>query len=239
VQFRTVATAIALTACASGKTIVDSTDDTSDATDTDTPADTSEPTDSDEPADTSEPTDTGESEDSGESADTSEPTDTGEPADTGETETSTSSTHWRVVNMDDVADHWNISELTFYADKECTVSLRDTIESVLTVTWNDCDYGGPGLLNNGVEMFSGHCDAGNWANQPDSSGPGEIWAGYALSEASPVECVTISQSSDATQRVTKVTLENSPDDGDTWVPVETILTESTALWATTVFRRAE
>jgi hypothetical protein len=234
-QTNTILITLSLLACTSGKTTVESAGDTAEDVDTNDTADSGEPDDTDDTADSGEPDDTDDTADSGESDDTDDTADSGESDDTGDIETSVSSNHWRVVNVTDVGDHWNISELTFYTDSECTRSLRGSISDVLVVTRNDCDVGGPDVLHNGIETFSGHCMPGNWANNPERSDPGEIWVGYALSETSPVGCVTISQSTDPTQRVTEVTLEMSEDEGETWIAVDTIRTESTSVVATTVF----
>ena len=145
------------------------------------------------------------------------------------------STHWRVVNGTRVDDHWNISELTFFTDSDCTDSLRDEVTDILSVSENDCDEDDPDLLNDGVCTFSGHCESGNWANEPNESGVGQIWAGYALGEASSVGCVTLCQGTDDSQRVTELTLEHSEDGGDTWIAVETLVTETVEVDVPTVF----
>lgn len=145
------------------------------------------------------------------------------------------STHWRVVNGTGVDDHWNISELTFFMDIDCTVSLSDEVTDILTVSENDCDEDDPDLLNDGVCTFSGHCESGNWANEPSESGVGQIWAGYVLGEASSVGCLTLCQGMDDIQRVTELSLEQSDDGGGTWMAVETLVTETVEVDIPTVF----
>jgi len=145
------------------------------------------------------------------------------------------STHWRVVNVTPVQDHWNISELTFYTDNECTNSLSEAVTSILAVAETDCDQGNLDLLNDGECTFSGGCDPGNWANDDGASGPGQIWVGYELGEASPVGCITLCQGSEDIWRVTVLTLEQSNDGGDSWIVVDTIMTNTVTRNAPTVF----
>ena len=145
------------------------------------------------------------------------------------------STHWRVVNVTRVEDHWNISELTFYTDSECTSSLSEAVTSILSVSATNCDQGDPDLLNDGVCTFGGHCGPGNWANEPEDSGSGQAWVGYELSEASSVGCITLCQGSDESQRVTELTLEQSNDGGDSWVVIDTIVTKTDETDVPTLF----
>ena len=172
-------------------------------------------------------------------------TETGSDTDS---DTPGASTHWRIVNATSVDDHWNISEMTFFADNECQNSLAEAVTDILTVEISDNDCGedtalegtigyDTDVLNDGDCTFEGGCEPGNWASDPTSSGARQIWVGYALNEPSLVGCITLCQSSEQEQRVTAIMLERSDDGGETWITVETITSETASTTVPTVFIR--
>jgi hypothetical protein len=144
------------------------------------------------------------------------------------------SSRWRVVNVDAVEDHWNVSEMVFYADSACTVSMSEMVTGVIVSSTEVCSDPAE-VLNDGACNFEGHCEDGNWANQSALSGAGEIWAGYVLSTASTIGCISICQGAESIHRLSQLVIEKSDDEGLSWDPVQTVTTESTDPFAPTVF----
>jgi len=159
------------------------------------------------------------------------PDDSTEP---GTTADIPASAHWRVVNVDAVEDHWNVSELTFYEDRSCSTSLSGLVTDIMVASTEVCSDP-PAVLNDGACNFDGHCVDGNWANQSAMSGAGEIWAGYAFSSAASIGCITVCQGSLAIHRVSQLAVEKSDDGGVTWERIQTISTDSTDPFAPTRF----
>ena len=144
------------------------------------------------------------------------------------------SSRWRVVNVDAVEDHWNVSEMVFYSDRECTVSMSGMVSEAIVSSTEVCSDPAT-VLHDGACNFAGHCTDGNWANQSALSGAGEVWAGYALTTTASVRCVSVCQGSEPIHRLSQLRIEKSDDEGESWDLVQTVTTDSTDAYAPTLF----
>jgi hypothetical protein len=189
------------------------------------------PVDSDEDSDGDSDWDSDWGDDSDETSDTD---DGGTAPDADTPIVIPASVHWRVVNIDAVEDHWNVSEMTFFEDRSCTSSLSGLVTDIMVASTEYCSDP-PAVLNDGACNFEGHCVDGNWANQSAMSGAGEIWAGYELATAASVGCISICQGALPIHRLSQLAVEKSDDGGVTWDRIQTVTTDSTDPLAPTLF----
>ena len=142
-----------------------------------------------------------------------------------------SSSEWRITNGATIGDHWIISEVEFYADRECSVLLEP-----ISIAVSSMDYGvacgGSGtmaadgtvecpLFNDGTCDTSPHCcNAGGsqWAGGDGAAdqAPEGTWVAYRFAEPTTVGCVQMCHSEASHQQMTTVLLQYTGDAGMNW-----------------------
>ena len=153
---------------------------------------------------------------------------------------------WRVVNEDSIGDHWVLSELTFFSDRECSTSLSSLVDTSQTGsnvyggTIASVDYGGclqngnAGVLRDGsynsrtggcCSCYSSSSDQfGKWAGGDSSRdrSAGGTWVGYAYSTPVSVECVEMGTVTGGSQYVQRASLQVYEASSDSWTTVASL-----------------
>ena len=134
-----------------------------------------------------------------------------------------SSSKWILTNPKKMRDHWRISELRFYDDKECEIPLKVasgeyifssiyhglTEDPEITLADDSC----PDMRNydGGIE----------WASEsdPDQLLPFSTYIGYDFGEEKTLRCIRICQAPSFKQKVTKPVIKIWDSDKSDWVEV--------------------
>ena len=111
-------------------------------------------------------------------------------------------------------DHWRISELRFYDDKECEIPLKVASgEHIFSSIYHGLDDSCPDLHN---------LDWGNhWASEanPDQLLPFSTYIGYDFGEEKTLRCIRICQAHSFRQKVPKPVIKIWDSDKSDWVEV--------------------
>ena len=125
-----------------------------------------------------------------------------------------SSSKWILTNPKKMRDHWRISELRFYDDKECEIPLKVASgEHIFSSIYHGLDDSCPDLHN---------LDWGNhWASEanPDQLLPFSTYIGYDFGEEKTLRCIWICQAPSFRQKVPKPVIKIWDSDKSDWVEV--------------------
>ena len=121
---------------------------------------------------------------------------------------------WKITNSDTIGDHWIISEISMYADRDCSELLTPA-----SVQWSDTSYDPNCESDTECSLFfdgecntsGGCCDSGSgqWAggDGAEDQAPGGTWVSYMFSEPVTVQCVAVCHSEEAHQQMLAVALQ--------------------------------
>jgi hypothetical protein len=130
---------------------------------------------------------------------------------------------WRITNGLPIGDHWVMSEMTMFSDRDCSIPLDVSTISVSSMSYGDacesymtapdsseginCTLFTDGVIDNS----GGCCNVGGakWAGNDDAAAkaPGGTWVSYSFDSPAAVQCVQISHSEEGHQQMLNVLLQ--------------------------------
>ena len=134
-----------------------------------------------------------------------------------------SSSKWILTNPKKMKDHWRISELRFYDDKECEIPLKVTSgEYIFSSIYHGLTEDPEITLADDSCPDMRNFDGGNeWASEsgPDQLLPFSTYIGYDFGEEKTLRCIRICQSPMYATKVTKPVIKIWDSDKSDWVEV--------------------
>ena len=134
-----------------------------------------------------------------------------------------SSSKWILTNPKKMRDHWRISELRFYDDKECEIPLKVASgEYIFSSIYHALTEDPEVTLADGSCPDLHYLDWGNhWASEanPDQLLPFSTYIGYDFGEEKTLRCIWICQAPSFSQKVPKPVIKIWDSDKSDWVEV--------------------
>ena len=134
-----------------------------------------------------------------------------------------SSSKWILTNPLFIRDHWRISELRFYDDKECEnpIGVGSGHYIYSSIYPDISEAPGITLADDSCPNLANYNGWNHWSSLPGDSNqkPFSTYIGYDFGEEITLRCIRICQSTSFEQKVTKPVIKIWDSDKSDWVEV--------------------